>query len=192
MFLLIFPIIAYYTSKNFIHKNIYKNALEIAALYDHLTHLPNRQLLSDRLYQLIESAIRYNRPFALLFLDLDGFKAVNDNLGHEAGDELLKEVGERFLNAVRKSDTVARFGGDEFIILIPEVEGEEQCETIAKKILDSLSYPFIINDKKAIVGASIGIAIYDINSRESADDIIMRADNNMYTVKETGKNSFII
>ncbi len=154
---------------------------------DSLTGLPNRALFHDRLDQAAALARRDRHDLALLFVDLDKFKAVNDELGHDAGDALLKDVAERLRRQVRESDTVARIGGDEFTVLLPAIASRENAAVVAKKIIDSLGLPFVLGAKghEARIGASIGIAIYPADASD-ADALIKAADSAMYAAKKSG------
>jgi len=159
------------------------------AHHDVVTSLPNRLLLNDRITQSISMALRQSRPFAVLFLDLDNFKIVNDSLGHASGDELLRSVSKRLLSCVRGSDTVSRQGGDEFAVLLPEITHAEDAATCAAKILIALNAPFVIGARTVHVGASIGISLY---SRDGADSetLLKSADMAMYHAKERGRGNF--
>jgi diguanylate cyclase (GGDEF)-like protein/hemerythrin-like metal-binding protein/PAS domain S-box-containing protein len=161
--------------------------LQYLAFYDPLTELPNRALFYDRLGQALVQAKRDRKPFALLVLDLDGFKEVNDRHGHETGDALLKAVARRLRLCVRESDTVARIGGDEFVVLLPGLRHTEAASSVAGKILDALKEPFRFGKKECRVGASIGICV----GPEDGDDmetLLGRADAAMYESKAAGKN----
>lgn len=175
-----------------VHRNHYREALKYSALYDRLTGLANRILLEDRAKQVIAEAGRYSRIYALFFIDLDGFKVVNDTIGHDAGDELLKQVGKRLKSCVRSSDTVCRFGGDEFIILLSQIENEEDCGKVAMKILENLSRKFSLIGGTADISCSIGIAIGHPAAEENLESLTQKADRGMYEVKSTGKNNFRI
>jgi diguanylate cyclase (GGDEF)-like protein/PAS domain S-box-containing protein len=159
--------------------------IQRVAHHDSLTGLPNRLLFNDRLDQAISLARRDCRQFALLYLDLDGFKPVNDALGHAAGDELLKAVGTRILRQVRESDTVARVGGDEFSVILHDIAGREVAETVARKVAAALCAPFELGGEKRSVsiGTSIGIALYPADARE-ADALVKAADAAMYNAKQ--------
>jgi diguanylate cyclase (GGDEF)-like protein/PAS domain S-box-containing protein len=159
--------------------------IQRVAHHDSLTGLPNRLLFDDRLNQAISLAKRNARQFALLYLDLDRFKPVNDTLGHTAGDELLKAVTKRILRQVRESDTVARVGGDEFIVILPDIPGREEAETVARKIIAALATPFQLGTLKQSVdiGTSIGIAVYPADARD-ADALVKAADAAMYSAKQ--------
>jgi diguanylate cyclase (GGDEF)-like protein/PAS domain S-box-containing protein len=167
----------------------YRKRVHQMAFYDVLTQLPNRSLLNDRIGQTILEASYHGHRFGLMLLDLDGFKEVNDTLGHGVGDQLLCEVGERLLQCVRIYDTVARLGGDEFAVLLPEVREDGNLGQIARKILDGLADPFLIGGKEMFVSASIGIAIYPSDSAE-VDGLFRYADSAMYHAKKQGRNNF--
>lgn len=159
------------------------------AHYDPLTNLPNRTLLKDRLYQAIAQAARSEDGLALLFIDLDRFKYVNDTFGHLVGDLLLQEVGRCLKSCVRSSDTVSRLGGDEFVILLPQVADCEGVVKVAKQILTHLTTAFTLNDHEIHIGGSIGIAMYPDNG-DSVEALMKAADSAMYSVKEAGRNNF--
>lgn len=163
--------------------------IQRVAHHDNLTGLPNRLLFNDRLNQAISLAIRHSRQFALLYLDLDKFKPVNDTLGHSAGDELLRGVATRIRHQVRESDTVARVGGDEFTVILPDIAGRGEAETVAKKIIAALSTPFQLGSQKQSVeiGTSIGIALYPADARD-ADALVKAADAAMYSAKQAGSS----
>lgn len=160
------------------------------ANYDPLTDLPNRQLFQDRLHLAVASAKRNNTQLALLFIDLDRFKEVNDSAGHEAGDRLLMQVATRLKQCVRESDTLARLGGDEFTVILNNLSSNYDIENIAKAMLDLLEQPFsLAGGVNAAISASIGIAIYPEDGEDDAT-LIRYADAAMYRVKETGRNGF--
>jgi diguanylate cyclase (GGDEF)-like protein len=159
------------------------------AYHDTLTALPNRSMFSKLLGQGIQVAHRYNRQLALLFLDLDRFKHINDTLGHEAGDQLLQEVAIRLKACLRDSDTVARLGGDEFVVLLPELDEDKYVATVARKILTAVARPFLLSGQEFRITASIGISIYP---HDGLDEQVLtkNADTAMYHAKEEGKNNF--
>src|ERR1700683_3501324 len=159
------------------------------AHHDVVTGLPNRLVLNYRITQSIALAHRQSRPFAVLFLDLDHFKTVNDSLGHAGGDELLRSVSKRLLSCVRGSDTVSRQGGDEFAILLPEITHAEDAATCAAKILVALNAPYVIGVRTVHVGASIGISLYPRDGEDS-ETLIKNADMAMYHAKERGRGNF--
>jgi diguanylate cyclase (GGDEF)-like protein/PAS domain S-box-containing protein len=160
-----------------------------SAHYDLVTNLPNRLLLNDRITQAISLARRQNRPIAVIFLDLDRFKYINDSLGHVTGDKLLQSVSRRLLTSVRASDTVSRQGGDEFVILLSEITHPEHAATSAKKILLSLNARHSIGGQDLHIDGSIGISVYPQDG-EDAETLIMNADTAMYHAKENGRNNF--
>lgn len=168
----------------------YQVEIHQLAFHDTLTGLPNRRVLEDRLAQALSFAKRYNQFIALLFLDLDHFKQVNDVHGHAAGDALLKEVAGRLRNCVRDTDTVVRMGGDEFIILLPELQQAEDAQMIAEKILTALSYPLLINNQEMGIGASIGITVTKSDS-VTTEQLLQKADNAMYQAKHAGRNNYV-
>jgi diguanylate cyclase (GGDEF)-like protein/PAS domain S-box-containing protein len=160
------------------------------ANFDPLTELPNRRLFHDRLEQEIKKAHRTDMPLALLFIDLDRFKEVNDTLGHAKGDLLLVEAARRIRNCVRDTDTVARLGGDEFTVIVPNYEQPVHLERIAQDIIGALSGPFDLGDGDAgYISASIGIALYPDDAR-NIDDLMKHADQAMYAAKTAGRNCF--
>lgn len=160
------------------------------ASYDALTSLPNRALLHDRLQQALAKACRETNHLGVLFLDLDGFKPVNDRWGHLTGDHLLVAVAERLRACVRESDTVARLGGDEFVILLPDIMGRNDAETVAQKVISALGEPFVLGDVCAHIGTSIGIAMYPEHG-QSGPSLVNAADHAMYAAKQTGKGRFV-
>ena len=163
--------------------------LDYLAFHDPLTNLPNRSLFRDRLEQAINRAHRQDHQVALLFLDLDRFKTINDSLGHTLGDRLLKDVATRLGGCAREIDTVARLGGDEFTIIIEDLAHPDQAVMVAQKVLDVLVEPFHVDEREFHITASIGIALYPLDERE-ADALIKAADTAMYHAKEAGRNSY--
>jgi len=167
-----------------------ESKISFLAYHDQLTELPNRELFYDRLSQAISQARRKHDSLALLFLDLDGFKSVNDRYGHEAGDLVLKAVAGRLQACVRGADTVARLGGDEFTIILSELEKPEDAASVAEKIIRKVSEPILLNDAcQCQVGVSIGIASYPEDAYE-LDKLMKAADCAMYESKATGKSSY--
>ena len=158
------------------------------AYHDILTDLPNRILFKDRLGLAVIQARRNTSELAVMFVDLDRFKLVNDTLGHVKGDELLQQVAERLRNCLRRGDTLARIGGDEFTVVLPELRDRQDAEIIADKFLDSLRHPFTLDGKEVHISASIGIAVYPSDG-ESIDELLRHADIAMYNVKAQGKNA---
>jgi diguanylate cyclase (GGDEF)-like protein/PAS domain S-box-containing protein len=159
------------------------------AQHDFLTDLPNRLLLRDRLQQAISSARRRGGQVAVLFLDLDRFKRINDSLGHSVGDRLLQEVATRLRGSVRRSDTVGRLGGDEFVVVLPELPSSENASTSAAKLLSALAVPYFIGSDRLHVPASIGISVYP-DDAEDADTLLGNADTAMYHAKQDGRNTY--
>jgi len=159
------------------------------AHHDALTGLPNRVLLYDRMDQLVHRAVRGAGKFALLFIDLDRFKNVNDTLGHKVGDRLLRVVAQRISGCVRDTDTVARIGGDEFVVLLTDSDMPQNVAHIAQKILDSLARPFDLEGYELYITPSIGICVYPEDG-EDAQTLMSNADAAMYHAKETGRNNF--
>ena len=159
------------------------------ANYDALTNLPNRILAIDRLSHAIASSVRKHETIAVMFLDLDDFKKVNDTLGHSAGDKLLREVANRLSDCVRAHDTVARLGGDEFLVILPELHDLTDAETIAEKIIENISAPYFIDNRNLFIGVSIGITGYPEDGVDS-DKLLKNADAAMYHAKEAGRNTF--
>ncbi|WP_158206801.1 EAL domain-containing protein [Pseudoduganella flava] len=159
------------------------------ASFDSLTGLPNRRLFRDRLAQEVKKAHRTGTEFALLFIDLDRFKDVNDFLGHDAGDLLLKQAGERLLTCVRESDTVTRPGGDEFTVILTDLHGNAHVENIAEKLIASVAMPFRLKEGVAHISASIGITMYPADGADP-EELIRNADQAMYAAKAAGRNQF--
>jgi diguanylate cyclase (GGDEF)-like protein len=158
------------------------------ALHDALTGLPNRTVLFDRLEHALRLAARSGKDLALLFVDLDGFKAVNDHHGHHTGDNLLVAVAQRIREAVREVDTTARLGGDEFVILCENLEGSEEATDIAERIIGALSEPFATDSVDVRISASVGIArVSDAESHGGASELLKLADAAMYAAKQQGR-----
>lgn len=166
-----------------------EDLLRHRATSDPLTDLPNRALFFDRLQQALSQANRYTQPFALLYVDLDHFKAVNDNLGHAAGDQLLIETARRLQDAVRESDTVARLGGDEFAIILTQTQGQSEIEEVALRIVGDLAAPFKLDAGIVHVSGSIGIAIYP-DAGKDTDTLTHNADLALYQAKDSGRNTY--
>jgi diguanylate cyclase (GGDEF)-like protein/PAS domain S-box-containing protein len=163
--------------------------LEQLAMYDTLTSLPNRALFFDRMNQLLAMAKRNQYILALLYMDLDNFKGINDTHGHEIGDLLLQEAAKRMTSCTRKSDTVARMGGDEFIGICGRIAIAEDASVIAEKIIRALTDPFMILGNACSVGVSIGISLFPMDG-DDVETLVSKADRAMYRVKETRKGSF--
>jgi diguanylate cyclase (GGDEF)-like protein len=175
-------------AKQLIHES--EEKLKELAFHDSLTGVANRRLFKEKVNQSIKEAQRYKRKIAIMYMDIDKFKQINDELGHDVGDELLKQFTQKIRNCIRKSDVLARLGGDEFIILLPEINHPRDSMFVANKILDTLQYPWVIEGHTFITTSSMGIAIY-----EEGDDyksLIKRADRALYKAKESGRNTFKI
>ena len=168
---------------------VHAERVEYLAYHDVLTGLPNRSLFTKLLDHGIGQAHRHERQLAVMFLDLDRFKLINDTLGHQAGDKLLQEVAGRLKACLRDSDTVARLGGDEFVVLLPEFAEEAQVAAVARKILFAVAQPFVLLDQEFRVTASIGISLYPQGGRDE-QALTKNADIAMYRAKEDGKNNF--
>jgi diguanylate cyclase (GGDEF)-like protein/PAS domain S-box-containing protein len=166
-----------------------ESRIEYLATHDEMTGLSNRASFLQLLNQAIHTSKRHGRRFAVLFIDLDRFKAINDSLGHEAGDTLLKTMASRFADGVRKSDVVARLGGDEFIVLINEISGIEDIALVARQLISAALRPVTIDGKDCRVTASIGVAAFPEDA-DDAEQLIKNADMAMYLAKEEGKNNF--
>jgi diguanylate cyclase (GGDEF)-like protein/PAS domain S-box-containing protein len=167
----------------------HEKQLERIAHYDALTGLPNRTLLGDRLKQAIAQAVREQNMLAICYLDLDGFKLINDTMGHEAGDRVLIEIAQRIPRTLRGSDTVARLGGDEFVILLLGLERGDECSRTLDRLLAAIAEPIDIMGNPFVVGASIGVSIYPLDD-EDMDTLLRHADQAMYAAKQSGKNRF--
>lgn len=159
------------------------------ANYDQLTHLPNRRLFRDRLAQSIKLANRSKNAFALMFIDLDRFKEINDTLGHDMGDKLLKEAAARISQCVREMDTVARMGGDEFTVILSQITDPVYAGKVAKAIIAELTGPFVIEGTEINISASIGIAIYPADG-DNSEQLLKNADTAMYAAKNGGGAQF--
>ena len=160
------------------------------AFYDQLTGLPNRFLCEDRLKQVISKHHREGNKFALLFIDLDGFKQINDEFGHHRGDELLKNLSKRFESALRSEDTCARMGGDEFLVILPDIQLDSALN-VAQKLLSLASTPISLSVGNVQVTASIGLAIFPDHA-QSPEDLVVKADKAMYLAKDKGKNTVVV
>lgn len=182
----------YGTAQDITERKQAEKQIQYLAYYDSLTDLPNRRLLFDRIESALSLAKRRRKYGALLFIDLDRFKIVNDARGHEIGDQLLKQVAMRLKGSVRKTDTVARFGGDEFVVLFPELSNWEKVASslsisFGRKICSLLARPFLFEGEKIIIGASIGITLFP-SKTETVKDLLRQADMAMYQAKASGRN----
>jgi diguanylate cyclase (GGDEF)-like protein/PAS domain S-box-containing protein len=163
--------------------------LRYMANYDHLTGLPNRSLLIERIEHAMKSSIRNKSSLAVFFIDLDRFKQVNDTLGHDAGDILLKEITHRLTKVLRKDDTLARLGGDEFVVLLERFSSPDKLSQIAQKIIDTVEQPLLLENTTVSVGSSIGIAMYP-DDGEYSTDLLRHSDIAMYSAKKNGRNTY--
>lgn len=178
-----------HVTRDITERKLAAQRIEHLALYDTLTGLPNRTLFFDRLNQVLAVAKRNRNIFALLFMDLDDFKNINDTLGHEAGDQLLQEVSKQMVSNVRKLDTIARMGGDEFIGISGMITAPDDAVIVAQKIIASLSEPFDLKGHRRSIGMSIGISIYPLDGYD-AETLLRKADEAMYRVKKSGKGRY--
>ena len=167
-----------------------RETLEERVTHDLLTSLPNRLLFGDRLTQRLAQSRRSRRPLAIMFLDLDHFKLVNDALGHNVGDSMLKQVAERLTVSVREADTVARMGGDEFIAILADIARPQDAAVVAQRVLKTLSEPFALNDQEHFISASIGISVYPSDGTDP-ETLVKNADAAMYRAKEQGRNRWL-
>jgi diguanylate cyclase (GGDEF)-like protein/PAS domain S-box-containing protein len=175
--------------KDITERRLAEERIESLAYYDPLTSLPNRSYFAQQIHQALARARRHDRRLAMLFIDLDRFKNVNDALGHEAGDELLREVARRLLDCMRDGDTVSRLGGDEFVVLLEEIADTKQAGFVARKILEAVARPLAIAGCDHQVTASIGISVYPEDGADQ-QTLMKNADIAMYAAKDQGKNNF--
>jgi diguanylate cyclase (GGDEF)-like protein/PAS domain S-box-containing protein len=176
-------------SREITDQKLAEERIQYLATHDGLTGLPNRLMFSQLLTAAIHSARRYSRGLAVLFVDLDRFKLINDTLGHDAGDQLLQEIAQRLREALRDSDVIARLGGDEFVVLIPEVSEPTQVAIIAHKILSTVIRPMVLAGQECRATASIGISMYPTDAQDE-QALMKNADMAMYSAKDEGKNNF--
>ncbi len=169
-----------------------EQALQNIAHYDSLTNLPNRLLFSDRLQVAIAQTNRKKEMMAIAYMDLDGFKAVNDSLGHKAGDDLLQEIAFRMKQQLREGDTVARFGGDEFVAIFANLSKADDVVQLLDRVIKSVAQPIVLNEGKARVSTSIGVTFYPQEQSIEVDQLLRQADQAMYQAKTTGKNQYVI
>lgn len=163
--------------------------IQLLAYYDNVTKLPNRTLLNDRLERTVQMALRSARKVGILFMDLDNFKNINDSLGHQVGDALLFSVGQRIVSCIREEDTVARIGGDEFLVMLPDLERGEEAHRIAEKIIASFASPFLLHGHEIFASTSIGISLFPDDSTRQTD-LIKYADSALYEAKSRGRNNY--
>ena len=174
----------------FIARRQAENDLRFVATHDTLTALPNRTMFGERLSQALAQARRYNRRLAVLFVDLDGFKEVNDTNGHDVGDVLLKEIAARLRACLREGDVIGRMGGDEFVVLIEEYGDDDRLAMIGQKILDTVARPVLVRGTECRVTSSVGISAYPKDGKDT-QTLLRNADNAMYRAKELGKNRYV-
>lgn len=167
----------------------YEEKIKYQAYHDTLTGLPNRLLFYDRLSVALSNAKRNKGILAVIFLDIDGFKPINDNFGHDVGDILLQSITKRLINCIRQGDTVARIGGDEFTLILPQVTQKEEVDEIAQRLIDTLKEPYLINKNNLYITASVGISFYP-DDGEDMQTLMKKADIAMYSAKEKGKNNY--
>ncbi|MFC5549213.1 diguanylate cyclase domain-containing protein [Massilia aerilata] len=166
--------------------------LDQIAHYDPLSGLPNRRLLADRLRQAMARARREGTRVAVAYMDLDGFKAVNDKHGHQLGDRLLVAVGRRMQQLVREFDTVCRLGGDEFVVVIGDVRQSDECLPLIARLLAAVAEPVFVDNTRLCVTGSIGVSFYPLDEDIDADQLMRQADQAMYRAKGLGKNRYCV
>ncbi len=189
LFITILGVFAWLLSRAIIQHRLDEAKIKRLAHFDDLTGLPNRSLLYDHMELYLAAAKREEVPLYVFFIDLDGFKKVNDQLGHKAGDHILIEVGKRLKKCVRQMDTIARLGGDEFVLVIKSEKKIEKIHKIAQRVVTTLSEPIMFNSHSCQIGSSIGIATYPKDGTTS-DALMTKADTIMYEVKNSGKNNY--
>lgn len=167
-----------------------RSKLKLQAMYDSLTGLANRRMLNDRLAQLLMQAKRFDRQFAVMYIDLDHFKKLNDTYGHAFGDSFLKVVADKLMTSVRKIDTLSRIGGDEFVIVLEEISNKESAIQVCQNIMKAFSQPVLVGNTPITVSLSIGVAIYDPKSDDTLEDLMKKADIALYQVKDNDRNGF--
>jgi diguanylate cyclase (GGDEF)-like protein len=166
-----------------------RERLHRLAYYDPLTGMPNRELLNDRFKTLLSLARRHKTLLGVLFLDLDQFKQINDSLGHAAGDELLKEATLRFSQCIRQADILSRVGGDEFVVLLTDLQQRDEIAIVADKLAKTLNVPFILDQSECFVTVSIGVSIFPDDGMDIST-LIKNADSAMYNAKKAGRNRY--
>lgn len=176
-------------ARDITERSRYEEKIKYQAYHDTLTGLPNRLLFYDRLSIALSNTQRSKRMLSVMFLDLDGFKTINDTFGHDTGDSLLQSVTKKLINCTRQGDTVARMGGDEFTLILPQIVRKDEAEIIARRILSTLQEPFLINEHNLSITVSIGISFYP-DDGDDVQTLMKKADGAMYSAKEKGKNNY--
>jgi diguanylate cyclase (GGDEF)-like protein/PAS domain S-box-containing protein len=171
-------------------RKAFEEQLEHQAFHDPVTHLANRALFNERVRHAVARARRERNCLAVIFMDLDDFKTINDSLGHAAGDRVLMEVGKRLATSIRASDTAARFGGDEFTVLLEDITGPQEAADTAERIVEALTMPLHLDGKDLVVRPSLGISVVEGETAADADDVIRNADAAMYNAKQDGKGGY--
>jgi diguanylate cyclase (GGDEF)-like protein/PAS domain S-box-containing protein len=179
-----------FLKKEIEERRLAEERVKYLALHDNLTGLPNRLLFFERLDHEIKRTHRSPHKLSIFFLDLDGFKSVNDQFGHEAGDYVLKETAGRIQKCLRDTDMIARLGGDEFSIILPDQRDEKTSENVAQRIIKSIAYPYHRNGREIKIGVSIGISVYPKHGRDP-HSLVKNADSAMYKIKNSGKNNYV-
>jgi diguanylate cyclase len=180
----------YIMSQDITETRLRENQMRSEVMRDALTGLPNRRALHEQLDLVTIAARESDQPFALFFLDLDGFKNVNDRYGHDAGDDLLRQVARRLKKTTRANDFICRLAGDEFVLLARGTQSASACSRIAQDVCRAIAREFVLGDVTAHIGTSVGIAICAAGANESADSILAKADRAMYEAKRKGRNGF--
>jgi diguanylate cyclase (GGDEF)-like protein len=185
------PAITLLRVRNLMLLKQHEKKLKYLAHYDALTNIPNRVLLTDRMKQAVAQAKREQKKLAVCYLDIDGFKLINDTLGHQAGDQVLIEISLRIGKVLREGDTVARLGGDEFVVLLPNLNNIEECSHTLTRLHENIALPIVIQEQSCWVTASIGVSIFPDNN-DNMDVLLRLADQAMYVAKQSGKNCYYL
>lgn len=184
---LVFSMILGITMYSFLRE---RSKLKMQAMYDSLTGLANRRLLNNRLEQVIMQSKRFNRQLAVMYIDLDHFKKLNDTYGHAFGDSFLKVFAEKLTSSVRKADTLSRIGGDEFVIILEEIQDKQSAILVCQNVMKAFAKPILVGNTPISVSLSIGVAIYDPMSDDTIEDLMKKADIALYQVKDNDRNGF--
>jgi diguanylate cyclase len=184
---LVFSMILGITMYSFLRE---RSKLKMQAMYDSLTGLANRRLLNNRLEQVIMQSKRFNRQLAVMYIDLDHFKKLNDTYGHAFGDSFLKVFAEKLTASVRKADTLSRIGGDEFVIILEEIQDKQSAILVCQNVIKAFAKPILVGNTPISVSLSIGVAIYDPMSDDTIEDLMKKADIALYQVKDNDRNGF--